>query len=383
MKTKLITLLLLATIQFQVKAQEKPKALILNFQTEGLFATPSLAANIVRIELDKLKQFAIYEQSDISDITKKQNIVLDDCYSATCVLATGKATEMNKVFSGSMLMLGNKIVITLKMYDVATEKIEKTQVEEFVNIESELQNMVQITVMEMFEQTPDKLLTETLLYFQNMNELPTTKINNNGPRMGLAYMGGRMGKRYHADESQGGYGSSHVISQMGYQLEAQYLSAGNLQALAEFMFIVGGLDQQMFIPSLVVMNGFRLNDSGWELAFGPSFGLTKVAIGYYENNDENQPWHLATEYSPTVYNESTASYEQNPFTPTLMGNIDKRGFYKLTSSWVWGFGKTFRSGYLNIPVNAYFSKNKNGWFTGISCGFNIRKKEQKVKVVGL
>jgi hypothetical protein len=367
-------LLFMAVVMLTVNSwsQEKPKALILNFQTEGLFATTNLAASIVRIELDKTKRFSIYEKTDINDVAVINNIKLDECSSAACIITTGTLTKMDKVLTGSMIKLGNKIVITIKMFDIKTGNLEKTQVEEFVNIESELQNMVHITILKMFDETPKKELVETLSYFQNISDLPTTKINNNGPRMGLAYMGGGIGSRFTAPESEGGYDAFPLISQFGYQFEAQYLSAGDLQALAEFLFIVGGLDQQLFIPSLVIMNGFRLNNSGWEVAFGPSFGMTRKADGYY---DENKHWNLG--YPPQTLDPVSGSYS-SPY--TTMENIDSRGNFQLTSSWVWGFGKTFRSGYLNIPVNVYFSKNKAGWYSGISCGFNIRKKEQKVKV---
>lgn len=376
MKTKIITLFALSVLHLSngFSQELKPTALVLDFQTEGLFATPSLASSIVRIELDKTKKYSLYDKADVVDKNSGNSLFLQSCYSSACVISAGKLMQSDKVFSGSMLMLGNKIVITIKMYDVKTEQIEKTQVDEFVFLESELQNMVNITLTKMFDGVPDKNLVEKLAFIQNTSEIPTTKINNNGPRMGMAYMGGHLGDRYTADETVGGYGSSHIISQIGYQLEAQYLSAGNLQALGEFIFMVGGLDQQIFIPSIIIMNGFRLKNSGWEIAFGPSFGITKVALGYY---DENKIWHLKNEFQGEL-DPITQTYSQNPY--TLRYDIDKRGVAKFTSSWVWGFGKTFRSGYLNIPVNVYLSKNKNGWFTGISCGFNIRKKEQKIRV---
>jgi len=36
-------------------------------------------------------------------------------------------------------------------------------------------------------------------------------------------------------------------------------------------------------------------------------------------------------------------------------------------------GKTFTSGYLNIPVNAYFSPRKEGNVFGLTFGFNVSK----------
>ncbi|MBK6526803.1 MAG: hypothetical protein IPG07_15360 [Crocinitomicaceae bacterium] len=38
------------------------------------------------------------------------------------------------------------------------------------------------------------------------------------------------------------------------------------------------------------------------------------------------------------------------------------------------FGRTFRSGALNIPVNIYYSSNKFGGVIGASIGFNVNKR---------
>ena len=41
-------------------------------------------------------------------------------------------------------------------------------------------------------------------------------------------------------------------------------------------------------------------------------------------------------------------------------------------------GKTFKSGYLNIPVNLYYSPKKGGSIIGLTFGFNIAKKPKIV-----
>jgi hypothetical protein len=58
-------------------------------------------------------------------------------------------------------------------------------------------------------------------------------------------------------------------------------------------------------------------------------------------------------------------------------NIDKRGSAKFSSGFVFSVGKTFRSGYLNIPVNLYASPKKSGTYVGASIGFNVNKNGQK------
>ena len=65
-----------------------------------------------------------------------------------------------------------------------------------------------------------------------------------------------------------GFGMLPIMTQFGYQMEWQYLSAGNLQALVEVIPLISGMDQGRFIPSLTLMNGFRHSKTGVEIAFG-------------------------------------------------------------------------------------------------------------------
>jgi hypothetical protein len=38
---------------------------------------------------------------------------------------------------------------------------------------------------------------------------------------------------------------------------------------------------------------------------------------------------------------------------------------------VWGFGKTFKAGNMNIPVNFYTVPDKDGWLFGFSMGYAL------------
>ena len=39
------------------------------------------------------------------------------------------------------------------------------------------------------------------------------------------------------------------------------------------------MEQGQFIPTLSLLNGFRFGQSGWEFAFGPSFGGRRMING--------------------------------------------------------------------------------------------------------
>ena len=59
---------------------------------------------------------------------------------------------------------------------------------------------------------------------------------------------------------------------------------------------------------------------------------------------------------------------------TIEEAIYNRGKHTFSTSLIVAVGRTFKSGYLNVPVNVYASPNKEGTTVGISFGFNVAKK---------
>lgn len=228
--------------------------------------------------------------------------------------------------------------------------------------------MIELSIKKLHQIQTDQLMENYLIDKEKgASQMVVSRLKLSGPRMGVALITGEFGKRISASKDDGGYDINPLISQFGYQYEIQYLGAGNFQALLEIIGMVSGMEHQMFIPGVTVLNGFRNNKTGLEFAFGPTFGVRKIADGYY---DENNQWRLMNEFSrDSLYN----SPKERGF-KIIRENIDNRGVASLTTGWVWAIGKTFRSGHLNIPVNAYVVPRKEGWYVGLSFGFNIRKK---------
>jgi len=366
-----ITLIMLIGLLITGNAQQESEtAAVLNLYTNGLSVKPEIAGSLLRIELEKTGYYKVFDKHDIIETSKEKGVSIADCYGKKCLGTLGKSIGVNKIFSGSIEHLGKKIVISLKILDVSTGEYERTTVEEFVDLEGELQVMVQLTLQKLLDIDQSKEALETLVYFNEPPQTPQTNVTNNGPRVGIAYIGGELGERISDPESIGGFGAKPVVSQFGYQFEAEYLSAGDFHALVEGLVMLNGVEQQMFNPSFVFMNGFRSSKSGLEFAFGPSFGFTKTAESYF--NTETEEWHLANEFVSTL--DTNGNWTQNPY--TVVNRIDSRGNTKLSAGFVVAVGKTFHSGYLNIPVNAYFSSSKNGWYAGVSIGFNIKSKEK-------
>ena len=376
MKTRLYTLITLLTFSLTSLAQV-PTAAIVSVYTQGVKISPDMAESLMRIEVTKTGKFNVLDKLDMLEVLNENQVDVSNCFGKKCLTSVGSQAGVDKMITGAIENLGKKIVITVKLLDVKTGNYDKIAIEEFINLDTEVQTMMQITMNKALGIENDPELLNNFVYFNQPPEAPVTYIKNNGPRMGMSFVGGDMGQVLKNPESMGGFDATPVMTQVGYQFEGSYLSAGNFQALIEGLVFLTGVEQNMFNPSLAILNGFSSSKNGWEIGFGPTFRLSRIADGYYVNNDiSNDNWRIDSEWRVPA-NLDTLSpwggYLDNP--NDSYSRMDSRGDIKLQAGWVWALGKTFHSGYLNIPVNAFLSYNKNGYYLGLSMGFNITKKD--------
>jgi len=370
-KNKILTLLLctsISIVQCQEETVTEPivTAAVLNIHSNINAISPEIAGSLLRIELVKSKKFKVFDKHDILEMGAKNKLEINECYGKDCLQEIGKNIQVDKMFSGSIDALGKKIVVSLKVLDIKSGKYDKTTIMEFVDAPIEIQAMIQLTLNDMLGIKNKMETLNSLIYYQQPPETPKTDITNNGPRVGVALVLGEMASRMQAPVSEGGWDAAPVVSQFGYQIEKEYLSAGDFHALIEFLFMLSGPEQQLFNPKMVIMNGFRSGKTGLEFAFGPSFGLEREANSFY--HEGKGKWQLQSEWVGIV---EDSLYQANPY--EIVPRMDSRGRIKPSAGWVMAVGKTFNSGYLNIPVNLYASFNKYGWQTGLSLGFNLKK----------
>ena len=369
----LLQLTLLTIISFlffsTTKAQNfsnQPTLAVLNIDSKGLTLDPKQLGNITRTEVSKLDRYQVMDRYDVDYVIEKNQFSVDNCYGKICMVEAGKILKTEKMITGSAEVLGESIVITLRLIDVATESIEKTQVMEFLNLRGQIQTMIQITIKKMFEETIDEnlmsKLTKKFDYESAVNFPEVDRLNLSGPRMGFTAFTGDLSSIYSDPTSVGGFDAFPLMFQFGYQFEIKYLNQGDFQALFEVIPIITGLDQGKFIPSISILNGMRSNRTGWEFAFGPVLYAVKKAEGYY---DDSNIWHLKNEWNLSNPDED------NPF--EIKDRLDSRGDLTYESGFVFAVGKTFKSGRLNIPVNGFFIPNKLGHRFGISMGFNANR----------
>lgn len=352
----------------QTPNSPKERIAILSIAVKQLTIDSEQAANVVRTELDKINKYDVMDKYDVEYSIQKlgEKMPNTDCYSKMCLLEIGKKIKADKMMTGIVELIGENITVTLKLLDIGTGNVERTQVIEFLDIRPQVNQMIAITTRKMYgEPIDNELFTKLTKKFEFSNTVNTPnqqRLSLNGPRMGFTYFTGAASEILKAKAQFGGFDAQPLMFQFGYQFEVQYLNQGNFQALFEFIPLVTGLDQGKFLPSLSILNGMRDNRSGWEFAFGPIIYLTTQADGYYNNNNE---WILGA--LPTL----------NPNNYFLEKRFDSRGTPTLETSFVFAIGKSFKSGNLNIPVNLFVIPNKSGLRLGISMGFNSGLNKQQ------
>lgn len=358
-----------APAQAQTEPAKKPSLTVLSIDVSMLKTDPLQLGNMVRTELEKLDTFDVMDRYDVAYMVDKNKLSIANCYGKLCLTEIGETIKSDKMLSGSLESYPRSVIYTLRLIDVKTKSVEKTTVMEFLNLPDELQMFTSVTVRTMFNRPVDKALLDKLTQrngFDNaINNPKKERLRLDGPRLGFVTYTGNTANILQAEKSVGGFEAFPLMFQFGYQFEKQYLNEGKIQALFEFLPMITGVDQGYFIPSFTLLHGLRSNVNGWEFALGPTINLSPKAHGYY---DQGNVWHRESDWTNDPANEGV----KNPF--TIRERLDSRGDYTLQSGFVLAFGRTFRSGKLNLPVNVYVIPGREGFRAGASLGFNAKNK---------
>jgi hypothetical protein len=367
MKTNIVkgmaAAMLLFNSAFAQNTAPKSKIAVLSIDYSTPNITPEVLGNYVRIELGKHSNFEVMDRYDQLHIIQKKNLNIDKCYGKICLVEVGRALEVDKMLTGMIDSYGETFMLTLNLIDVKNDKIEKTLVKKYLNLPHEFPNIIMLAINELNGKPNDPDLEKKLTRKFNIDnshihpDLPV--LNLSGPRFGAALITGRNASIMKAPRHQGGFDAAPYLFQFGYQFEKQYLTQGRLQALFEFIPLISGLEQGLFIPSMTILHGLRNNKNGLEFAFGPTVRLSRVAKGFY---DGEGAWHLADDWD--------VAWGPNPYPRET--RTDSRGYTVLEGGFVFALGCTYKSGSLNIPINAYVVPNRHGLRVGASFGFNTK-----------
>lgn len=337
----------------------KKSIAVINIDSKGMNSNMALITSLVTLELERLDIYEVIDKYDVANHMKENDFALDQAYGKTTLIKIGEKLKTDKILSGSVEKFGNKIIVVLRLIDISTKTIETVDVMEYIDQEENIQDMVRISLHKLLKMDYDKNTIDMLANFNPPISNSKSTIKLNGPRFGASMTFGDNGDRLQAPKTQGGFEMYPISSTFGYQHEVQYISAGEFQALLEFIGTLNALESGYLIPSLAIINGFRFNKIGIEFGVGPVFRTAKTIQGYYDSNGN---W--------TLPNEFTSKNQQ------LISRIDSRGDINFSTGLIIAAGFTIKSGYINFPINAYISPRKDGTVVGVMFGFNVAKNKK-------
>ncbi|OQY05152.1 MAG: hypothetical protein B6I20_01735 [Bacteroidetes bacterium 4572_117] len=124
-------------------------------------------------------------------------------------------------------------------------------------------------------------------------------VNLNGPRIGFTIIG----KGELADELKSSFDTEPFITQFGWQFETRFFTLPTgVAGLVEAVLLIGGLEQNVFLPSASFLVGIR-SAKGVEFGFGPNVSLSGAAFVFaagltLQSNSINFPINIAVVPSP-------------------------------------------------------------------------------------
>ena len=187
-----------------------------NPNVEGLYATPTICAKILQLELSKLNQYSVFDSFDMEEVYQRDSSYRNNCLSKSCLVAFGKELDADYMLTGSYDLLANKIVITLKMIDVKNNSMYKSGLREFTNQEKELQRMTEVVLKEMLGIPVNNELVDQLKFDNDIiTKSSVGKVSNSGPRVGVGFMTGDFYEFATRSKAQGGMDIVPAISMIG------------------------------------------------------------------------------------------------------------------------------------------------------------------------
>ena len=121
------------------------------------------------------------------------------------------------------------------------------------------------------------------------------------------------------DIKKHGETGSAFTTQYGWQWESRFADGGgNVTGIVEWVALVGGMEQGLFLPSISSVIGARTAD-GLEFGVGPNLSLSGIgmvfAVGYnFKSGDLNLPVNLVImpgkDVKGNLYNAANSTYEE-------------------------------------------------------------------------
>lgn len=130
----LLCLLFLPMSNSYSQQQKKTNVAVIDFQSSGGFEKSELTilTNRFRNMLVQTQAFEVVERDKMNEILKEQDFTLsDNCNSAECVVQVGQLLGVEAIIGGDVGLFGETYTIDLRMIDVTTGKILRTETQDY------------------------------------------------------------------------------------------------------------------------------------------------------------------------------------------------------------------------------------------------------------
>lgn len=117
--------------------QEKPKIAVLDLKAEGVSqVTANAVSEFLRNNFIERGNYDVVERSNMEQIMQEHRFQLSGaCSSDECVIELGKMLRAQKVIAGSVINLGNKYYINIRLVDIESARAEKSSSESCSSLE--------------------------------------------------------------------------------------------------------------------------------------------------------------------------------------------------------------------------------------------------------
>ena len=124
-----------------------------------------------------------------------------------------------------------------------------------------------------------------------------------GPRIGFTILTNGSSADFINDRAED-YNGDYIedqkmafISQYGWQWESRFVDNGDIVGLVEWVVLVGGMEQGMFLPAVSSLIGVRTG-LGFEVAGGPNLSLSGIGMVFtvgknFQSGNLNFPVNIA------------------------------------------------------------------------------------------
>src|SRR3972149_22785 len=160
MKTMITISLILSIIFPGLKAQQE-KIAVLNIDVQGMDYDKTSMGNLVRLELEKKGAYRVMDKYDINYIMEQNGFDASDCYGKICLVEAGKILQADKMLTGSMEKIDNKIIMIFRLIDVKNNAIVKADIMEYIDA-PERQRMISVSLNNILNLPNEKLILDQI-----------------------------------------------------------------------------------------------------------------------------------------------------------------------------------------------------------------------------